>query len=333
MAPYLMTDNLLTSNGGIVLPADICLRIVDLVIHDAPKNAAILLKLSRSFQKLIKTYERALTKNAVKLYDNSQVNQRICRIARSRPKHSGFAPNFYLNHTFAWLLEVQTRAGMTQEIIQDKFSQCLTSNIYWAGGVGFDPPTLPIPRIELELRVAKFKEEAIKLLYELFDATNGIKNEWRARTRQIDHLVQLSTPELAILCIFIPILGFNYLEKLRDNTIPSRKAVIVFQHNLIRYGPIIAWLQVCPLIKCNRVTLGGSMVLYDWFREKQEEGGRKLDAFERGGTTEARMILVLWRIFQGRREVRKVWSPRTGEGLWKVARRMVEGRMEGYVVV
>ncbi|KAI9644632.1 Protein ccc1 [Ciborinia camelliae] len=332
MALNLMTGNLLTSNGGVELPADICLRIVDLVIHDAPKNAAILLELSRSFKKLIKTYERSLIKNAVKLYADSYVNQRICLIARCRPKSSGFAPSFYLDHTFAWLLEVQTRAGMTHEIIQDNFSQCLTSNVYWGGGVGFDPPTLAIPRVELELRLAKFKEEAIKLLYEIWDATKGIKHEWRARTRQIDYLVKLSTPELAILCIFIPILGFNFYKKLRDDTMDNKRAVVVFQHNLIRYGPLFAWLNISPRVKCDRVTLRGTVILNDWFKEKQEEGVRKLKAFERGQTREASMIIVLWRIFQARMEVANIWSPRTGEGLWNISRQMVEEKMMGYVL-
>ncbi|KAJ8058254.1 hypothetical protein OCU04_012448 [Sclerotinia nivalis] len=334
MARCLTTGNLLTSNGGVELPADICLRIVDLAIHDAPKNAVILLRLSRSFKKLIKTYERALTKNAAKLYANSQVNQQTHLIALSQPKSNGscFAPNFYLNHTFAWLLEVQTRSRTTHEIIQDPFSQCHTPTIYWAGGIGFDPPNLHIPLPELEIRVTKFKEEAIKLLYELFDATQGIQNEWRARTRQIDYLIKLSTPELAILCIFIPILGFNLLEKLKNESIDTKRAVIVFQHNLIRYGPLVAWLHISPGTKCKRIGLGGTMVLNEWFKEKQREGLDLLKRFERGKTGEARMILVLWRIFQERGDVVRLWSPRSGEGLWKIARGMVEGRMEGYVL-
>ncbi|CAD6447206.1 88ec3c1e-49d4-40f7-b0d3-d0d7dca235c9 [Sclerotinia trifoliorum] len=312
-----LTNNLLTSGRGVELPADICLRVVDLVIHDAPKNIVLLLKLSRSFKKLIKAYERALTKNAAKLYANSQVNQQTHLIALSQPKsnRSCLAPNFHLNHTFAWLLEVQTRSRTTQEIIQDPISQCHTPTIYWANGTSFDPPSLPIPAPELEIRIVKFKQEALKLLYELLDATQGIQNEWRARTRQINHLVQLSTPELAILCIFIPILGFNLLEKLKNHSqsLDTKREIIIFQHNLIRYGPIVAWLHISSGIKCERMGLGKMMVLNGWFKEKQVEGVRLLRRFERGATREANMSLLLWRVFQERGDVSRVWG-------WEVGR-------------
>ncbi|EDN96215.1 predicted protein [Sclerotinia sclerotiorum 1980 UF-70] len=316
--------------------ADICLRVVDLVIHDAPKNIVLLLKLSRSFKKLIKTYERALTKNAASLYANSQVNQQTHLIALSQPKSNSscFAPNFHLNHTFAWLLEVQTRSRTTHEIIQDPFSQCHTPTIYWANGTSFNPPSLPIPPPELELRMKKFKQEALRLLYELFDATQGIQNEWRARTRQINHLVHLSTPELAILCIFIPILGFNLLEKLKNDSINTKREVIIFQHNLIRYGPVVAWLHISSGIKCERMGLGKMMVLNEWFKGKQVEGVELLRRFERGGTREANMMLVLWRVFGERVDGLNfgVWGVGRGEGLWGVARGLVERRMEAYVL-
>ena len=229
------------------------------------------------------------------------------------------------------------RAGMSREIVHSNFSQCLTSNVYWAGGRGFEAPSLPIPRIELELRATKFKEESIKLLYELFDATKGVKNEWRARTRQIDYMAGLSTPELALLCVFVSIMGFNYNEKLASNfnntAQESKEAVVVFEHNLIRHGPLYAWLHISPITKCNRVTLRGTIMLNDWFKEKQAEGLEKLKAYEAGHTTEARMTIVLWRIFQEREDVAKAWQvPRTGEGLWSIAKKLVEARMANYVL-
>ncbi|KAK8900992.1 hypothetical protein QC760_010451 [Botrytis cinerea] len=332
MPSNLMATNLLTSNGGVELPADVCLRIIDLVIHDAPKNVVILIKLSRSFKKLIQTYERALAKTAINLYSNTYVNQNTHFIIRNQPASKNFTPKLYINHTFAHLLETQTRARIMHEIIHDPFSQCHTPTIYWAGGVGFDPPTLGTPLAELEIRRQKFKEEALRLLYELFDITLDVKNEWHARTRQIDFLSRLGTPELAVLCIFIPILGFNLLEKMKDESVNTKRAVIIFQHNLIRYGPIVAWLQISADTKCKRIGLGGTVRLNEWWKERQAEGVEKLKKFERGRMGEARMILVLWRIFQGRESVEKIWSPRSGERLWEIAKGLVEERMKGYLV-
>ncbi|THV51746.1 hypothetical protein BGAL_0100g00150 [Botrytis galanthina] len=332
MSSNLMATNLLTSNRGAELPADVCLRIIDIIIHGAPKNVVILIKLSRSFKKLIKTYERGLTKTAISLYSNAHVNQNIHFIVRNQPASKDFASNLYINHTFAHLLETQTRARIVHEITHDPFSQCHHPTIYWAGGVGFDPPTLAIPLPELEIRRQKFKEEALKLLYELFDKTQGVKNDWHARRRQIDYLSRLSTSELAVLCIFVPILGFNLLEKMKDESIDTKRAVIIFQHNLIRYGPIVAWLQISADTKCKRIGLAGTFRLNEWWKERQAEGVEKLKKFERGRMGEARMILVLWRIFQGRESVEKTWIPRSGERLWEIAKGLVEEKMRGYVV-
>ncbi|TGO85164.1 hypothetical protein BPOR_0424g00010 [Botrytis porri] len=110
MSSNLMATNLLTSNGGAELPADVCLRIIDLVIHDAPKNVVMLIKLSRSFKKLVKTYERGLTQTAINLYSNAHVNQNNYFIVRNQPTSNDFTPNIYITHTFAHLLETQTRA-------------------------------------------------------------------------------------------------------------------------------------------------------------------------------------------------------------------------------
>lgn len=119
---------------------------------------------------------------------------------------------------------------------------------------------------------------------------------------------------------------------MKDESVNTKRAVIIFQHNLIRYGPIVAWLQISADTKCKRIGLGGTVRLNEWWKERQAEGVEKLKKFERGRMGEARMILVLWRIFQGRESVEKIWSPRSGERLWEIAKGLVEERMRGYLV-
>ncbi|KAM3073251.1 Protein ccc1 [Clarireedia jacksonii] len=333
--PKYMSETLLQSPAGVNLPAEVCLRVIELVVGSDTKDAVTLMRLSRSFRKLILTYEHSLTKHVAGEYRKASVNQGapIIVVSAPRTRHKSFRPA-YFSHTFGWLQEVEMRARIAREVIQDEFSQCLRPTSEF-----FDVPSLPTrcSLIELELRSTKFKEEAIKLLYELVDASKGIEDERIIRGKQIEFMRQLTTTELAVICIFVALLGFNYCEKLTRRPSQAgpniKELACVFEDRVLRHGPIYAWLQISALTKCNRVTLRGTMVWNEWFEEQQEMGLLKLAAFEAGQQHDASLTCIIWRIFHERKEIQdglQAFSPPHPHDVYNIALEFVGMRMAQY---
>jgi len=330
-----VSETLLQSPAGINLPAEVCLRVIELVIASETKDAITLMRLSRSFRKLMQTYEHSLTKHVARGYGKANVNQGAPIIVVSAPqtRHKSFTPA-YFSHTFGWLHEVEMRTRIAREVIEDQFSQCLRPTSEF-----FDVPSLPTrcSFIELELRSIKFKEEAIKLLYELIDASKGIEDERIIRGKQIEFMRQLTTTELAVICIFVAILGFNYCEKLTRRPSQAgpniKELACVFEDRVLRHGPIYAWLQISALTRCNRVTLRGTMVWNEWFEEQQEMGLLKLAAFEAGRQRDASLTCIIWRIFHERKEIQEglqAFSPPHPHDVYNIALEFVGMRMAQY---
>jgi hypothetical protein len=226
------------------------------------------------------------------------------------------------------------RTRITREVIQDQFSQCLrpTNEL-------FGVPSLPTrcSFIELELRSIKFKEEAIKLLYELLDASKGIEDERIIRGTQIELMRRLTTTELAVICIFVALLGFNYCEKLTRRPSQAgpdiKELACVFEDRVLRHGPIYAWLQISALTRCNRVTLRGTMVWNEWFEEQQQMGLLKLAAFEAGRQRDASLTCIIWRIFHERKEIQErlqAFSSPHPHHVYNIALEFVGMRMAQY---
>lgn len=189
------------------------------------------------------------------------------------------------------------------------------------GRIAIDLPIPDVPKSELSIRIERFKRDALYILYGMADSTAVVSetNIHAIRAHQRLYLESLTTTQLAILGVFVRVLGLGYFRLTRCNhpnkTSDSiRDGWIVFEDRILRYGPFFAWATVIR-------TEG---VIRDWSDEMIAQALADMEAFETGRVKGyASLQSVLWRLFCTRKECNMFDS-------WDEAREVVETEMLGY---
>jgi hypothetical protein len=153
-------------------------------------------------------------------------------------------------------------------------------------------------------------------MYQLVDATSGLKKKHSIRARQIEFLEMLSPLELAKLGYFVKALGLGYAQymKLQPERIPDhsiRERICVFEDKVLRYGPYFAWAVIAGTGKSRR-----------WGRIVMLEGLNDMEAFESGQCLAyASLQSVVWKLFCKRADCDLADS-------WSIMREMIEGETD-----
>ncbi|KAG0650044.1 hypothetical protein D0Z07_3856 [Hyphodiscus hymeniophilus] len=291
---------LLTSRGGLSLPAEICLKIVEDVVSADPKVGSWALK---ALSKTVSTKE-----GTKKLYPGT--------LLPSWPRNTHIPA-----HSYSWLCEVRCREYTNESLVRHEATGMTPSS---DGSMSLDLP-LPanVSEPELSLRLERFKKDALQLLYGIGDSTAAVPDAdiHAVRAAQVSYLESLATTQLAVLGVMSRVLGLAYFRSSKfkhpKKTSDSlRERWIVFEDRILRYGPFFARAAVAQVPR----------EIYEWSNEVIYDALADMEAFETGSVQGyASLQSVLWKLFCARTECHVFDS-------WEEAREMVEVEMMSYKV-
>jgi len=192
-----------------------------------------------------------------------------------------------------------------------------------AGRTAIDLPTPDVPESEMFTRTERFKREALYLLYGMADSTATTDDMHIIRAHQRSFLESLTTIELAILGVFLRVLGMGYFRLTKTNhpnkTSDSiRDRWIVFEDRVLRYGPFFAYATT-TVTQTERA-------IRHWSDEVIARALEDMEAFETGKVGGcASLQSVLWKLFCARVQCDLFNS-------WEEAKELVEEKMASYDV-
>ena len=220
--------------------------------------------------------------------------------------------------SYRWLCEVRCRSHITELLVNHAITDMTPSQ---HPRTAIDLPNPNVPKSEMFIRIERFKKDALRLLYGMADITATSHGIHQVRGQQCTYLESLTTAELAILGIFVRILGIGYFRLTKINhpkqTSDSiRDCWIVFEDRVLRYGPFFAY--------ASTVTTHTERAIQNWSAEVITQALKDMEAFETGRVEGyASLQSVLWKLFCARAECDLFDS-------WDVAKDAVEEEMASY---
>ena len=269
----------------------------------------------QDFCKLLYTYQHSIVRN-VSTYEETY-DRYPTILLPSWPRH----PNSPISaRSYRWLCEVRCRSHTIESLINHAVTDMRPSP---QGRTVIDSPTPDVPQPELFIRTEAFKRDALRLLYAMADSTVISDNIHQIRAQQRNYLESLTITELAILGVFVRVLGIGYFRLTKthhpNKTSDSiRVRWIVFEDRVLRYGPFFAY--------ATTVIAPTERTIRSWSDEVIAQALKDMEAFERGGVGGyASLQSVLWKLFCARAKCDLFDS-------WDEAKELVETEMMSYNV-
>ncbi|RKF83020.1 putative integral membrane protein duf125 [Golovinomyces cichoracearum] len=342
-AVFIRRPNLLRSNGGLELMPEICLRVAEILIDSDPKIIGRLFLISKSYNTLLISYEKSVTKSFSRHKSQLKyVNSSKIMILSSQ---IGLKSTVLKRQTYPWLSEMRCRIATVKFLLENEITEMVNTIDGW--------PSLNVSKNELHLRSKWFKTNALFLLFRLADCAAGFHTTEAIRNQQSKFLHSLSTRELAFLGVMVEIIGHNFFiitkrsileydvfkEPVRDllplqptshfNSISEeqinhlngddwiRETMCVFEDLIQRHGPFFALAYL-------EGPKGNFKQPYQWACNKIKEGLENLNSFELGYTMSyASLQSVVWRVFMQKYGC-------SGKESWIIAKGLVENEMMAY---
>jgi hypothetical protein len=187
--------------------------------------------------------------------------------------------------------------------------------------IALDLPAPDVPHTELASRYEMFKRDALGIMYGLADCTASVTMDvHQVRANQCAYLENLSTAQLAVLGVFVRVLGLGYF-RVTKATYPKkdidsiRDHWIVFEDRVLRFGPFFAFAAI-----------SGKGDTREWGQSVIRQALIDMEAFESGhGINYASLQSVVWKLFCRKAECDLFHS-------WDTAKEAVEVEMAGYKV-
>ena len=187
-----------------------------------------------------------------------------------------------------------------------------------------DLPAPDVLEAELPIRTERFKRDALHLLYGMSDSCVASHDIHQTRSQQRSYLESLTTTGLAVLGVFVRILGSGYFRLAQKNNRSNkmndsiRERWIVFEDRVLRYGPFFAYAATL-IAQTERV-------IRNWSDEVITQALKDMEAFETGRVEGyAGLQSVLWKLFC----VRVKCDPFDS---WNAAKERVEEAMADYKI-
>ncbi|TQS37233.1 hypothetical protein Golomagni_02301 [Golovinomyces magnicellulatus] len=342
-AVFIRRSNLLCSNGGLELMPEICLRVAEILIDSDPKIIGRLFLVSKSYNTLLMSYEKSVTKSF------SRHNRQLKYINGSKTiilsSQIGLKNTVLKIQTYPWLSEMRFRIVTVKFLLENEITEMVNTIDGW--------PSFNVSKNELQRRSNWFKTKALSLLFRLADCAAGFDTTEAVRNQQSEFLHSLSVGELAFLGVMVEVIGHNFFiitkrsileydvvkQPLRDllplqptshlHSIPEeqihhlnvdywiRETMCVFEDLVQRYGPFFAWAY----FEGPKENLKQP---YQWACSKIKDGLENMNAFELGYTMSyASLQSVVWRVF-----IQKYGC--SSKDSWIIAKGLVEKEMIAY---
>ncbi|KAL3427816.1 hypothetical protein PVAG01_01325 [Phlyctema vagabunda] len=288
-----MPWNLFASSGGLELDPETCLQIVEYVEY-SPETMRTLRCLSNSFNELLSKYEQSICRTiaseqmspretlvsdcircaacaakAKALRDKAreQRAKSFKRPLKSSTIHD--SSKVIQIYTYPWLSELDFRARMTQELLDDRIMSLIPPQNHTAPS-GFLNSGLGI----LEARLEDLKRNALELLFLLADVASPSNNCQSIRAAQEEAITDLTPQQLALLDMIAVTFASSYGSQQRktrvkvEDVTAIREEQYVFEDRVLKYGPFFVWSHV----------FGNQ----EWVRQRMHEGMQEMRDFEAG---------------------------------------------------
>ncbi|KUJ20403.1 uncharacterized protein LY89DRAFT_442635 [Mollisia scopiformis] len=196
-----MSISLFRSTGGLELYPEVCLRVAEELVLVDPKSINNLLATSKSWHKLLKTYEKSICSSILTREPRLEwVNIDQHEVLSSRIPLGSISVTAY---TYPWASEMLSRVHTMEFLISNELTDMVDHHAQsW--------PTLDVSKDELGQRIARFKRLSFLLLYRLADCTASLPDTLKVRAHQAEFLDSLSSAELAKLGVIVEVMGQNY---------------------------------------------------------------------------------------------------------------------------
>jgi len=274
-----MGNNLLRTDGGVELPSELCLKVVEHVKYD-PESIRVLMSLSKRFRSLLLANQYSVSKilsttqglllppPLTETIDIEKEPKKLVVASSIGPSKSTY--NVY---TYPWLRELHFRHDISNTLVNHPIMSMIHP-------VDNAQPSLPPYVIQfLENRFSAFKFDTLSLLFDFSDCMAGKSTARDVRAAQIKYLEALHPTSLAAMLTIAKVFSAGYLaiEMGGAEMSPGEQSTLlreeecIFEDNLLQYGPFFVWAYVEGTSKSKA-----------WVALKMVQGMRMMRAFETG---------------------------------------------------